>query len=145
MRISDWSSDVCSSDLLDGLLADTDYGLSQIAELVGSLKDFSRVDRSRSDLFNVNEGLDSALKICQTQLKGRVGIVRQYGKLPQIECSPSQLNQIFLNLITNAGQATEGEGRIYLHTQAEDNGLAIRSEERRVGKECVSRVRIGGS
>src|SRR3546814_14805656 len=104
MRISDWSSDVCSSDL----------------------KDFSRVDRSRSDLFNVNEGLDSALKICQTQLKGRVGIVRQYGKLPQIECSPSQLNQIFLNLITNAGQAIEGEGRIYLHTQAEDNGVAIR-------------------
>src|SRR3546814_7299952 len=99
--------------------------LSQIAELVGSLKDFSRVDRSRSDLFNVNEGLDSALKICQTQLKGRVGIVRQYGKLPQIECSPSQLNQIFLNLITNAGQAIEGEGRISLHTQAEANGVAI--------------------
>lgn len=111
---------------LDGLLADTDHGLGQIAELVGSLKDFSRVDRSRSDLFNVNEGLDSALKICQSQLKGRVEVVRQYGKLPQIECAPSQLNQIFLNLITNAGQAIDGEGRIYLHTQAEADGVAIR-------------------
>lgn len=111
---------------LDGLLADTDHGLGQIAELVGSLKDFSRVDRSRSDLFNVNEGLDSALKICQSQLKGRVEVVRQYGKLPQIECSPSQLNQIFLNLINNAGQAIEGTGRIFLHTQAEAGGVAIR-------------------
>jgi len=111
---------------LDGLLADTDHGLSQIAELVGSLKDFSRVDRSRSDLFNINDGLDSALKICQNQLKGRVDVVRQYGQLPQIECSPSQLNQVFLNLITNAGQAIEDTGRIYLHTQAENDGVAIR-------------------
>lgn len=127
---------------LDGLLADTDYGLSQIAELVGSLKDFSRVDRSRSDLFNVNEGLDSALKICQSQFKGRVEVVRQYGKLPQIECSPSQLNQIFLNLITNAGQAIEGEGRIYLHTQAEGDGVAIRILDTGSGMSEAVRQRI---
>src|SRR5581483_1457169 len=101
---------------LHGLLQDTDHGLHQIAELVASLKDFSRVDRSRNDLFSVNDGIDSALKICHNQLKGRIEVVKQYGDLPQIECSPSQLNQVFLNLFTNAAQAIEGEGRIYIHT-----------------------------
>jgi signal transduction histidine kinase len=111
---------------LENLLQDTDHGLHQIAELVSSLKDFSRVDRSRTDLFNINDGIDSALKICHNQLKGRVEVVRQYGELPQIECSPSQLNQVFLNLFTNAAQAIEGEGRIYVHTLAAENGVDIR-------------------
>jgi signal transduction histidine kinase len=111
---------------LENLLQDTDHGLHQISELVSSLKDFSRVDRSRNDLFNVNDGIDSALKICHNQLKGRVEVVKQYGELPQIECSPSQLNQVFLNLFTNAAQAIEGEGRIYVHTLAGENGVDLR-------------------
>jgi signal transduction histidine kinase len=111
---------------LANLLQDTDHGLHQISELVSSLKDFSRVDRSRSDLFSVNDGIDSALKICHNQLKGRVEVVKQYGELPQIECSPSQLNQVFLNLFTNAAQAIDGEGRIYIHTLAGTDGVDVR-------------------
>ncbi len=111
---------------LEGLLRDADHGLGQISELVSSLKDFSRLDRSRNDLFGVNDGIDSALKICQNQFKGRVEVIKQYGELPQIECSPSQLNQVFLNLFTNAAQAIEGQGRIYVHTSPESNGVAVR-------------------
>jgi two-component system, NtrC family, sensor kinase len=111
---------------LHSLLGDADHGLQQIAELVGSLKDFSRVDRSRNDLFNINDGIDAALKICQNQIKHRVEVHKTYGKLPQIECSPSQLNQVFLNLINNAAQAIDGEGKIHIHTTAEAQGVAIR-------------------
>ena len=111
---------------LHGLLQDTDHGLGQISELVSSLKDFSRLDRSRTDLFSVNDGIDSALKICQNQIKGRVEVVKQYGELPQIECSPSQLNQVFLNLFTNAAQAIEGTGRIYVHTLSGPHGVDVR-------------------
>ena len=111
---------------LDGLLVDADHGLVQIADLVSSLKDFSRVDRSRTDLFDLNAGIDSALKICNNQLKDRIEIVRDFGSLPEIECSPSQLNQVFLNLLTNAGQAIEGEGRIHIQTRAERNGVQVR-------------------
>ncbi len=111
---------------LDNLLADTDHGLEQIAELVASLKDFSRVDRSRTDLFDVNAGIDAALKIAQNQLKHRIEVKRAYSPLPQIECSPSQLNQVFLNLITNAAQAIEGPGRIFVHTAAGADGVVIR-------------------
>ncbi|MGH8461288.1 MAG: DAHL domain-containing protein [Stenotrophobium sp.] len=110
---------------LDNLLADTDHGLVQIGELVSSLKDFSRVDRSRTDLFNVNDGLDSALKIANNLLKHRVEVIKSYGELPKIECSPSQLNQVFLNLLTNAAQAIDGSGKIYLHTTASTAGVNI--------------------
>ena len=127
---------------LDNLLADTDHGLLQIAELVASLKDFSRVDRSRRDLFNVNEGLEAALKICHNQLKHHVEVVRSYGDVPQIECSPSQLNQVFLNLLTNAGQAIGDSGRIYLHTTAEDDAVTVRIVDSGCGMDEELRSRI---
>ncbi len=111
---------------LENLLADTDHGLVQIADLVSSLKDFSRVDRSRNDLFDLNAGVDSALKICNNQLKGRVDVVRYFSKLPEIECSPSQINQVFLNLINNAAQAIEGEGLITIETAAEKTGVVVK-------------------
>jgi two-component system, NtrC family, sensor kinase len=127
---------------LDSLLGDTDHGLHQIAELVGSLKDFSRVDRSRHDLFDVNDGIDAALKICQNQIKGRVEVHKTYGKLPQIECSPSQLNQVFLNLINNAAQAIEGEGKIHIHTTTEAQGVSVRVLDNGCGMSEDVRKRI---
>ena len=111
---------------LDNLLGDADHGLLQIADLVSSLKDFSRVDRSRNDLFDLNAGVDSALKICNSQLKGRVEVQRLFGKLPEIECSPSQINQVFLNLINNAAQAISGEGVITIETATEKNGVVVK-------------------
>ncbi|MES0874766.1 DAHL domain-containing protein [Sinimarinibacterium thermocellulolyticum] len=127
---------------LDNLLGDSEHGLAQIAELVGSLKDFSRVDRSRTDLFDVNDGIDAALKICQNQLKHRIEVVKAYGKLPQIECSPSQLNQVFLNLINNAAQAIDGEGKIYIHTMPSAKGVSIRVLDTGCGMTEEVRARI---
>ncbi|SFF26686.1 His Kinase A (phospho-acceptor) domain-containing protein [Fontimonas thermophila] len=127
---------------LDTLLADADHGLQQIAELVASLKDFSRVDRSRTDLFNVNDGIESALKICHNQLKHRIEVIKAYGQLPPIECSPSQLNQVFLNLITNAAQAIADTGRIYIHTAADAEGVTIRILDTGCGMTEEVRARI---
>lgn len=127
---------------LDTLLDDADHGLSQITELVSSLKNFSRVDRSRQDLFNVNDGIDSALKIGHNLLKHRVEVIKEYGDLPEIECSPSQLNQIFLNLITNGAQAIDGEGKIFIRTRAEQDGVAIRITDTGCGMTPEVRERI---
>ncbi len=115
---------------LDNLLDDTEHGLKQIAELVASLKDFSRVDRSRHDLFDVNQGIESALKICQNHLKSGIAVKKVFGRLPEIECSPSQINQIFLNIITNAAQAVEAtgrqDGRIFIHSSSDEQGVSVR-------------------
>jgi two-component system, NtrC family, sensor kinase len=127
---------------LDTLLDDASHGLTQIAELVSSLKDFSRVDRSRADLFNVNHGLDSALKICNNLIKDRIEVIKQYGDVPEIECAPSQLNQVFLNLLTNAGQAIEGTGQITLLTEAEADGVVIRIRDSGIGMSDEVRAKI---
>ncbi|MDP3859468.1 MAG: ATP-binding protein [Stagnimonas sp.] len=127
---------------LNNLLQDTDHGLAQIADLVSSLKDFSRVDRSRADLFDVNAGIESALKICHNQLKHRVAVERLFGETPQIECSPSQLNQVFLNLFTNAAQAIDGEGLITVMTGTEAGGVFIRITDTGSGMSDETKQRI---
>jgi signal transduction histidine kinase len=119
----------------DLLLGDAEHGLERISELVLTLKDFSRVDRSRTELFNVNEGLDAALKICHNQIKDRVEVRREYGAVPAIPCAPSQLNQVFLNLITNAAQAIEGAGSIVLATREHRGQVEIRVRDSGCGME----------
>lgn len=115
---------------LDNLLDDTDHGLVQISELVASLKDFSRVDRSRNDQFNVNSGIESSLKIAQNQIKQGIEIRKMFAELPEIECSPSQVNQIFLNIITNALHAIEATGRddgkLFIRTELDTDYVKIR-------------------
>lgn len=102
------------------MLTDGLHGIGQIAEIVANLKNFSRLDRSKVSRFNVNEGLESTLVIARNLLKNK-RVVKQFAELPMIECSPSQINQVFLNLITNAAQATEGRaGEITLVTQMAD-------------------------
>jgi two-component system, NtrC family, sensor kinase len=105
---------------LPKLIRDGQYGIGQIAEIVSNLRDFSRLDRKKVDRFNVADGLDSTLSIAKHLLKS-IEVKKQYGAIPAITCSPSQLNQVFLNLITNAAQATEGRsGEIRLATRAPD-------------------------
>lgn len=114
------------------------YGIEQISEIVLNLKNFSRLDRSKVSSFNLNEGLDSALILAKHELK-HLSVRKQFGDIPAITCSPSQLNQVFLNLINNAAQAIEsGSGEITLGTRMEgadhvaveiaDNGKGIPPE-----------------
>jgi two-component system, NtrC family, sensor kinase len=96
---------------IDTLVKDGLYGIGQIAELVTNLKNFSRLDRSKVAEFDLNEGIASALTIAKNQLKKRT--VRQVlGRIPKVPCAPSQMNQVFLNLLTNAAQATPEEGGV---------------------------------
>ena len=127
---------------LDTLLVDTDHGLLQITELVASLKNFSRVDRSRSDMFNVNDGIESALKIGHNLLKHRVEVATNFSELPEIECSPSQLNQVFLNLITNGAQAIEGEGKILIETRPAESGVMVRIRDNGCGMSSAVKAKI---
>ena len=99
------------------LLGDADDGLTQLASLVQNLKGFSRVDRDGMDSVDLNEGLDSALMIAQHQLRDRVKVVKHLQPLPKVRCMASQMNQVFLNLITNAAQAIDGEGTLTIESK----------------------------
>jgi signal transduction histidine kinase len=110
---------------LTGLVNDGQFGIGQMTEIVGNLKDFSRLDRSKVTRFNLNEGLASTLMLAKHLLKS-VEIDRKFGEIPAIICSPSQINQVFLNLVTNAAQAMEGkQGKIALTTRADGDGVIV--------------------
>ena len=110
---------------LNGLVKDGLYGTGQMAEIVGNLKDFSRLDRSKVTSFNLNEGLNSTLLLAKHLLKA-VTVNKQFGTIPAITCSPSQVNQVFLNLITNAVQAMDaGNGTLTLTTRSDGDGVAV--------------------
>jgi two-component system NtrC family sensor kinase len=107
---------------LQTLVKDGLYGISQISEIVVNLKNFSRLDRSKVSSFNLNEGIESTLLLAKHELKDYT-VKKNFGDIPQVTCSPSQVNQVFLNLINNAAQASEpGRGVITLTTRRQDAG-----------------------
>ncbi len=107
------------------LINDSIEGLEELTELAQSLKDFSRLDRARQGEFNVNDGLDKTLLIAKNRLKNKVTVHKYYGDVPDIHCSPSQINQVFLNLLTNAADAIDDSGDIVLRTTTENNRVRI--------------------
>ncbi|MGI9233030.1 MAG: sensor histidine kinase [Woeseiaceae bacterium] len=107
------------------LMQDSICGLEDLMELAQSLKDFSRLDRARQGQFNVNDGLDKTLLIAKNKLKYSVNVKKDYGAVPLIHCAPSQINQIFLNLITNAADAITDIGEIVIRTWSEDGNVCI--------------------
>lgn len=96
---------------LEHLVRDGLHGIGEISELVLSLKNFSRLDRSRMARFNLNEGVESALVIARNMIKTKT-VRKLLSEIPPISCVPSQINQVFLNLITNAAQATPDPGGV---------------------------------
>jgi len=107
---------------VQGLVQDGLHGIGQISEIVGNLKNFSRLDRSKVASFNLNEGLDATLAIARHELKHHA-VKKHYGDIPPITCSPSQINQVFLNLINNAAHALgTGPGEIRITTRREGAG-----------------------
>ncbi|MBD1931475.1 CBS domain-containing protein [Trichocoleus sp. FACHB-69] len=98
--------DFLSTDL-PKLLASMKVGANRIRDLVLSLRNFSRLDESLLKSVNIHEGLDSTLLILQNQLEARTGrfgirVIKEYGNLPLVECLGGQLNQVFMNILSNA-------------------------------------------
>ncbi len=112
-------------DDMSAIFNDTAYGLEQINELVLGLKNFSRLDQAMTDSVSINECINSSLLIAKTNLKNRIEVIKQLGDIPKISCAPSQINQVLLNLFTNASQAIEGEGKILVKTWADESHVHI--------------------
>jgi signal transduction histidine kinase len=107
------------------LVRDSVEGLEELSELAQSLKDFSRLDRAQTGSFNVNDGLERTLLIVRNKLKDRITVNQELGEVPSINCSPSQVNQVFLNLITNAADAIDGQGEITIRTWGHADGVSV--------------------
>lgn len=111
------------------LVGESTSGLERISEIVRSLKDFSRVDRAQVDAVDLHQGIDSTLIIAQNVTKHKADIVKNYGEIPLIPCSPSQINQVVLNLVSNAAQAIPEFGTITITTRVDGEFVAVDIED----------------
>jgi signal transduction histidine kinase len=101
------------------LLRGIEDGAQRTSEIVKGLRNFSRLDEDDVKLADVAEGIDSTLMLVKQQFEGRIAVEKAYSDVGPIECYPGQLNQVFMNLLVNAGQAIRGQGTIRISVEAD--------------------------
>ena len=103
------------------LMAQSKDGLARMRKIVQDLKDFSHVGDDGWKWADLHKGLDSTLNIVWNELKYKCQVNKEYATLPEVYCMASQINQVFLNLLVNAGQAIETKGTITIRTGTQEN------------------------
>jgi len=98
---------------------------NRVSEIVQSLKNFARLDESDFQTTDIHGGIDSTLTLLQHELKNKVEVVKEYGKISKVECYPNQLNQVFMNLFINAAHAISTKGKIIIKTGQEAGKVII--------------------
>jgi two-component system, NtrC family, sensor kinase len=101
---------------LDLLLIGIEDGGKRTSEIVKGLRNFSRMDQNVFRKADLNESLESTLTLLHSTYKNRVEIVRQLTSIPEVDCFPGQINQVFMNILSNAIQAISTEGKIWIKT-----------------------------
>jgi two-component system NtrC family sensor kinase len=105
------------------LMSESKEGILRVRKIVQDLKDFSRIDASQEwKRSNLHDGIDSTLNIVNNEVKYKADLVKEYGDIPEIDCLPSQINQVILNLVVNAAHAIQGNrGKITIRTGGADD------------------------
>ncbi|WP_249071275.1 MASE1 domain-containing protein [Argonema antarcticum] len=136
---------------LPKILSSIEAGADRIRKIVLSLRNFSRLDEAQMKQVDIHEGIENTLLLLQQRLKschGHTGIsaIKKYGELPLVECYPGQLNQVFMNLLTNAIDAIEclpQPGAITIYTQMlESNRVLIKIADTGSGMTPTVQARI---
>jgi signal transduction histidine kinase len=132
-QISELDLDFLMEDL-PKLLFSMKMGTDRIRQLVLTLRNFSRLDEAEMKPVDIHEGIDSTLLILQNRLKVEAGcrgieLIKEYGDLPLVECYPGQLNQVFMNILSNAIDALESYNnqRSGVEPEAEPSTITIRT------------------
>ncbi len=111
------------AELINGI----NEGASRTAEIVKGLRNFSRTDEGELKLSDLQQGIDSTLQLLQPKfLEKQIETIKNYQSIPQVKCFPGQINQVFMNILSNAADAIEVEkGRIEISTSCNDNLVYI--------------------
>ncbi|MDP3668735.1 MAG: ATP-binding protein [Telluria sp.] len=126
------------------LMSESKEGIARVRHIVQDLKDFSRIDANQEWVWaNLHSGIDSTLNIVSNEVKYKADVIKQYGAIPDIECLPSQINQVIMNLVVNAAHAIgEQRGKITLRTGVEGENVWIEVADTGGGiaRENLSRI-----
>ncbi len=127
---------------MDDLLADTKEGTVRIREFIQDLKTFVREESGTSQQADVNKLLQVTLRMVRHELKHKCQVRLDFGPMPLVRCFPTQLNQVFMNLLLNASQAIELRGDIHITTRREGSEAVvwIRDSGRGMSPETLERL-----
>lgn len=120
-------------DILEQVCKNNEIATERIMHVVRSLKNFARLDEAERKRVNIHEGIESTLTLMQNQLNSRIRIEKDFGELPEIECHPNQLNQVFMNILANAAQAIPQRGTIRIRTRAANDQVKVAISDTGVG------------
>lgn len=124
------------------LLSESEDGIDRVRNIISALKDFSRIEEEQPHLADLHRGIDTTLNVVNNELKYKAEVVKEYGQLPEVECIPSQINQVVMNLLVNAAHAIEGFGRITLRSGHEDDWVWLEVEDTGGGIDAPTLKRI---
>ncbi len=126
-------------------------GTERITQISKSMRTFSRSDTETKVKFEIHEGIESTLLILKHRLKANqerpdIEVIKEYGNLPQIDCYPGQLNQVFMNIIANAIDAFDefSCGRTYEEIKANPHQLKIKTEMTETGDKIIINIADNG-
>jgi signal transduction histidine kinase len=126
------------------MMEESREGITRVRKIVQDLKDFSRVDANQEwQWANLHAGIDSTLNIVSNEVKYKADVVKEYGDIPEIECQPSHINQVIMNIVVNGAHAISGDrGVITIRTGCQDEHVWIEISDSGAGipKEIQSRV-----
>ncbi|HSP76967.1 MAG TPA: ATP-binding protein [Myxococcaceae bacterium] len=114
---------------LPELIEESQVGTRRIKEIARSLRMFAREDSGAPELVDVNAELESTLRMVWNELKYKCEVKRDYGTLPRVSCHPTQLTQVFANLMVNAAQAIETRGELRIRTRQEGSEVVVEIED----------------
>lgn len=120
--------------------------IERISNIVVSLKKFVRLDEADLQEADINKEIDLTLELIRHETKNKIEIIRQYGNLPPIKCYPNMLNQVFTNILINACQAIDKEGKITITTDYADKKLTVKIKDNGKGipKENINKIFTAG-
>ncbi len=99
------------------LLHESQEGIERVKKIVQNLKEFSHVGETTWQWADLHQGLDSTLNIVNNEIKYKAEVIKEYGAIPEVECVPSLLNQVFMNMLVNAAHAIDERGTIHIRTR----------------------------
>ncbi len=114
---------------MDELLSDSREGITRIREFIQDLKTFVREESGTAQQADLNKLLQVTLRMLRHELKYKVQLRLDFGPLPLVRCYPTQLNQVFVNLLVNAAHAIEQRGEIHITTRREGNEVLVRIKD----------------
>ncbi|HEY9279662.1 MAG TPA: ATP-binding protein [Eoetvoesiella sp.] len=127
---------------VEALIDESEEGINRVKKIITALKDFSHIDEEGFHKADLHRGIDTTLSIVNNEIKYKAKVIKDYARLPKIDCNASQINQVVMNLLVNAAQAITSFGTITIRTGHEDPWVWVEIQDSGRGMDAPTVGRI---